>query len=706
MPQQHLFMSLRRAIIALSIPLACLTLSHAQENTSKESNPDTIPIDEVIISAARIPVTYRLNTTAASIVTPSILEGMAKTIAADEALRLVPGVRVENQAGGSRLHMSVRGQGILSERGLRGIKVLIDGIPVNDPSGFAPDLYDVDWETVDRIEVLRGPATSIYGGGGSAGVLNIITRDGGTAPFNGTVYSGTGSYGFFKGFGQIGGTAGNINYRVSYSHIVGDAYRDHAAYWADNLSEKLIWTPSGKLRITQVLIVTTFFNQNAEGLSLEQVAENPRQANPDANPFNEYQKTNRITQGVISQYTINQYADIQAYGFIRSWRYKETSNKAAQYRDFVTPGFGAQLDLHFGAQRIRNHLSIGTDAQWQTISEYKLKSLSNPLRKESTDEANLEDTLLLANQLINQQSTGVYVFDKLEISGKLNLTAGFRYDNISNALNDKLNTGNNLSGEKNFNKVTGRIGVAYSLNSFISCYANWAQGFMPPATEELASNPLSFGGFNENLEPATSVSKEIGIRGFAGNRFRIDVNGFYMTTEKDFFRFKLYPARGNQEVFYGNTGSTERYGIESYASYSPVDKIILQGSYTYSHFRYTSPDSLKGFSLPNSPEHQVYLDISYRLVKNLSIGASYEMQTKWFIYTDAIHHDVFQDGFNLLHARISYIPAWLGLSWEFGAFVRNLTNEHYIAFTEPDPDGNCYQPAPGREFFINLRVRF
>jgi len=78
---------------------------------------------------------------------------------------------------GLRIHMSIRGQGILFERGLRGIKVLIDGIPVNDPTGFAADLYNVDWGLVNNIEVLRGTSASIYRGRSSAGILNISTPD-------------------------------------------------------------------------------------------------------------------------------------------------------------------------------------------------------------------------------------------------------------------------------------------------------------------------------------------------------------------------------------------------------------------------------------------------------------------------------------------------------------------------------------------------
>jgi iron complex outermembrane recepter protein len=663
-------------------------------------------LSEATISATRIPTSLKMNTMATSLVTSDVLSKMPRSIAADEALRLVPGVRIDNQADGSRLHMSIRGQGILSERGLRGIKVLIDGLPVNDPSGFAPDLYDVDWETVNHIEVIRGPSASFYGGGGAAGVINILSYDGGSKNPGGKLYSSVGSNGFFKGLAQIDGTDEKLNYRLTYSRLKGDGYRDHTAFWGNNLSDKITWTPNPRLEITQIFMLTDYFNQNAEGLSIAQVNENPRQANPDAIPFNEYQKTNRVTTGLSGRIKISEIQDMQVSGFTRWWKYKETSNKAAQYRNFNIEGGSLQYNLHLGNERIKNHISIGTDFQWQNIGEYKLQSLSDTNRIDSRSEANLEDTILLANQTISQSNVGVFVADKLEITKALNITASIRYDHIQNGLTDKMHSTNGLSGDANFDNVSGNVGAAYSFKPILTAYANWGQGFMPPATEELASNPESFGGFNKNLEPSTSNSEEIGIRGFFKNVLFYDVTAFYMTTDKDFFRYKLYPARGNQEVFYGNIGASKRKGIELFVTLKPAKNLSFQTAYTYSDFKYTSPDSINGNWLPNSPQHQLYAELEYKFLKWFTLGVSTEMQSKWYIYTDVVHKNVSQEGFNLYHARISYNWNLFGANGEISFFAKNITAQNYMAFTEPDPDGNCYQPGPLREYFASLKINF
>ena len=229
---------------------------------------DTINLDEVSINALRTDIPLKEIPGTISVVQRHDLYNMQKTIAADEALRLVPGIKIDNGTGGSRIHMYMRGQGILSERGIRGIQVLIDGLPVNDPGGYCPDLYDIDWQTVDNIQVVRGLAASMYGSGATGGIVDITTLSGGPKPVQSTLYGSGGSYGFWKILGQVDGTQGDVNYRVSYSHVQGHGYRNHQAFLGDNFYEKMSWTPNSKVKLTQILSYTNYFNQNSEGINL------------------------------------------------------------------------------------------------------------------------------------------------------------------------------------------------------------------------------------------------------------------------------------------------------------------------------------------------------------------------------------------------------------------------------------------------------
>lgn len=159
-----------------------------------------------------------------------------------------------------------------------------NNLPVNDPSGFAPDLYDVDWSTIKKIEVLRGPTASLYGGGGAAGVLNITTDSGGPKSIGGELNQTLGSNGFTKSMIQVDGSKDIIDYHISYSRTDGDGYRDHQAFRGNKLYEKINFHPYKKLSITQIISHTDYFQQNPEGLNIGQF-DNLRQANPDGNAY-------------------------------------------------------------------------------------------------------------------------------------------------------------------------------------------------------------------------------------------------------------------------------------------------------------------------------------------------------------------------------------------------------------------------------------
>jgi iron complex outermembrane receptor protein len=716
-------MKFRIIIIVLAASAGNLLFGQADISDSTK----VFRLGDVVVTANRLPVQLKNNPGSITLVTPEILSGMTKTAGAEEALRLTPGVRIDNQHDGERVHVSIRGQGILTERGLRGIGVLIDGIPVNDPSGFAPDLYDVDWGTVKKVEVLRGPSASLYGGGGAAGVINIITNSGGLKQVSGEINHTFGSNGFSKSLIEFDGTHEDIDYRVSYSRTNGDGYRDHQAFWGNKIYEKINLIASKKFTLTQVISHTDYFQQNPEGLNIGQF-DNLRQANPDANPFNEYQKTNRTTIGFHGKYKFSDLQELEITSYLRFWNYKETSNKNAEYRNITNPGTSIQYNLHLNSARIINDISFGSDLKWQNIGLYKMQSASDPFRKESIDETNLETDSLLANQIISQKSIGVFALYRMGI-GKFNFTASFRYDGMNNDLTNKMLGSDSSKTSKNYKKVSARVGACYSISNAINVFADWSQGFMPPSTEELASNPVGYSGFNTHLVPATSNCSEIGIRGFYSNKLSYEITGFIMNTENDFFRFKQ-SGRGNQEVFYGNAGNSKRYGLETFISYRILRNLNLQIAYTYADYRYrssvidpvytdpayvlTTPPSA-GQWLTNSPKHQLYSEVIYSLNKQFKFSLATEYQSKWAVYTDpkAYYNELdpsvfqnWQEGFNLFHARISYslnIGKFIG---ECSFFVRNLASTKYMAFTEPDPDGNAYHPGPAREFFGNIKILF
>ena len=704
--------------------------SFAQEKSNQHITwYDTLNVktlNEVIVSATRSKVPLKELPASISVVPASQLSIMSKTIAADEALRLVPGVKVDNGTGGSRVHLYIRGQGVLTEIGFRGIGVMIDGVPVNDPAGFAPDLYDVDWTTVKNVEVVKGLAASLYGAGASGGVLNINTLDGGKKNSNGLFYASAGSYGFWKVLGQVDGNQGNINYRVSYSHNQGKGYREHQAFMGDNFYEKLNWTPSGKIKITQILSYTSYFNQNSEGISYSRYLNfGPRAANTDAVPYNEFQKTQRLTGAILGKFDLCKNHDIQAKAYMRMNNYRETSNRSDDYKPYINPGFSVQYDWHAGKEKLMNHFSIGGDYNSKTLTEHAFGVNKDPDRTDTPfGESCLDTNIVLINQIIKQKGFGIFLIDKVDIYKKLFATLNLRYDNVSNELTNNMPLPDSVtqsSGSRTFDNTSFRIGLVYDMAKFLNIYANYGTGFLIPTGDELYNNPAHWGGFNETINPSKMQGGEIGIRGDIGKFVTYNLDGFLINSKDEFYRYSI-PSRGPQTAFYGNIGGSKRWGIEAFASVTPVDFIDLNVAYSYSHFQYTSPDSIKNHWIPQSPEHMLTAEIAFKFLKHFTLTLGTEYQSKWYIQTDSTIYLTYNEtvdnvttvrnswvnGFNIYNANLSYGFRLWEMEGEISLFAKNIFDEHYFGFTEPNsaPDYNSYQPAPGREFFVNLKLRF
>jgi iron complex outermembrane receptor protein len=652
----------------------------------------------VIVTAARQSIPLRLNPAATTVVDPQSLAGMPRGVAADEAFAGVPGVRIDNQADGERVHISIRGQGVLTESGIRGINVLMDGLPLNDPTGVAPDLFDVDWSTVDHVEVLRGPAGAFYGGGGSGGVINVTTREGGPGPAQGLAFGEYGSYGFYKTLAEGGGTVGTANYRVSMSHAAADGWRQHTSFWSDNIYGKLHWRPNSRVDLQQILAWTDHYEDNAEGLPRATAWTDPTQPNPDAIPKNEFYKVGRFTGGFTGRFGIAPGQALNLTGFFRTWKYLEPRPGEIIRRQFLSPGLTLQYDLDTDAGSIQNHLSVGADAKWQSVDELRFENLGRA-----------QQGGMQSNENILQRGAGVFVLDRVGFARDWTLMLCGRYDAITNHLRDILNPGASLS--KDFERATARAGLAWAPSTPLNLYANFSTGFLPPATAELLNNPDAPSGFNQKLTFATSMGEEIGARGLLPHAFSYELALFHLETKDDIGRFRLPPEtlRGGID-FYHNVGNTRRFGAETRIGWTPVRQLSTEVAYTWSQFKYVSPAAIDGHWLPSSPEHILHLGADYQVVPRLSVGITSDMQSRWWVDTDGL---AWVPGFALWGAHASYQWRAGGMNGDVTFAAKNIFGAFYMAFTEPDFDDsggivvdvwNSYQPAPPQEYFVRVSV--
>ena len=698
-----------KRLMTIIMLLAAVCIANAQ--VSKDTLNFKYP-SEIQITAPRMNAPLNEVPFATSIVGPNTLNEQPRTISLDEALKLVPGVKVDNQSDAERVHISIRGQGILTERGTRGINLLIDGIPMNDPTGFVPDFFNIDFNNIEKIEILRGSAAALFGGSASGGIISITTQKAPNVPFFGEVFGTGGSNGFWKGAGKFGGQSDNTNYLVNFSRTMGDGYRQHEHFWGNYLSGKLTYTPSENVTLTPTFIYTDAYHENPEGVPWATYVLDPKIPNDASIPDNEYIETIRSTVGLSGKVKFADNQDIRFDGYVKKGTFTESSNGNYNYQILTTPGASVQYDLGFGSANssYKNTISAGIDLSGQTIDQ-------NSVIHFPQMSLGLADTTV-ALQNIKQSGLGLFLSDKMDFTKEWSAVFSIRYDKIHNELTDVFDP--TVTGNADFNRATGRIGVTYSPMKEINFFANWGQGFLPPATDELLNNPKSFSGFNSDLTFATSNSIDLGVRGaLLKSNLVYDVSGFYETTTNDFDRFRITDPHRNLLDFYRNAGSTRRIGIEFYGAYFPINDLELQVAYTYSNFKYTNSSPIQivmddttdlrsiknGNFLPNSPMHQLYVDLQYSFMHGLSAGVSAETYSKAYIDGANIESEAVRS-YTLVHARISYELPIKGISSEITLSGRNLFGVKYVAFSEPDPSGNSYQAGAGSEFFASLRLRF
>ncbi len=421
-------------------------------------------------------------------------------------------------------------------------------------------------------------------------------------------------------------------------------------------------------------------------------------ANPDALKYNEYQKTIRQTAGLSGRWDLGAGQELGFVGYFRHTRYTESVPSTVQHRDLDAPGAAFQYKGRVGHGRLRSTLSAGVDLDGQTIDEYRRPNLGD----------GVEGPEKVSDQTADQGRVGLFAMVRIEAGSRGAVLLGLRHDRIRNQLEDRLKAGGlDLSGERTFGRTTGRVGVSFAATRRLDLYASWGQGFLPPATEELYANPDALGGFNTRLVPASSRGGEVGARGSLGRQLTYELSVFNLATMDDFERYRI-PGR-QLETFYHNAGDTRRWGLETRVEWLPAPPFRLTAAYTFSDFLYTRydgislPGDLSGNALPNSPRHQTAAEGVYTWRDRWVVAATVQALSRAYVdATNAIRID----GYTLVGLRLARSFPLGGRHLEVFVSGRNLGDVEYIAFTEPDPDGNSYHPGPEREVFGGLRFGF
>jgi outer membrane receptor protein involved in Fe transport len=661
---------------------------------------------EVAVTLPKVTVPLKACPAGISVVDPNVLETMPRSASADEALALVPGIQADNPLGQLGVRLSVRGQAAWAVPGVAGVQILLDGIPLNDPCGYAPGLFVVDPSAIQRVEVLRGPVSALYGAGGAGGAVHIITREGPSPMPAGRFDFDLGTDRFWKAFAESGGgDRRGFTYRVSASRTFGDGYRDHATFWSSDLYSKFRWNLDAYgSYVSTILSAVDYRGQDAGGLTEEEVRRDRTMASPDSLAYNAYAQARHIVAGTAGKLIYSAQHDMTYSVFGRWGRTEESLPEGVEHDTWKSPGTTVQYNWHRGRLGgFRNHLSMGFDSSWQTTETSSRPNLGG----------GKEGPVKLTDATFRLRDYGIMASNRMEFGTLWTVTLSLRKDDIRSEVRDHLVAGGkDLSGTSNYHQTTGRIGVTFNPSDLFNLYASWGQGFLPPAARAVFQDARAAGAYR--LHPAaTSRGAELGVRGAAGQFLYYDAALFLADSRDDIFTQDpaLPTTAPGARLLDGS--SARRYGIEAYASWFPLQGLILRGAYTYTHATFRTcllpaaadasapPVDCSGRWLPDSPEHRGRLDAQYTWKDRWTLGVTVDARSRFYAN---VTNDAWAGGYTVVNPRLSY--AWRTLMRRGEVFfqVRNALDRKYFSWLQPGIGPGAYFPGPEREFFAGIRL--
>jgi iron complex outermembrane receptor protein len=696
------------AAAAAFVPLVALNAQ--QPDTTK---PYTLPPTTVSVTRAELPLTkvplsiHTLDRTQISRAKP--------TWGLDEALANVPGVFVANRYNFSQdQRISIRGFGARSAFAVRGIKILVDGIPQTLPDGQG-QLTNLELGEVDHIEVLRGSSSALFGNA-SGGVISIwtdprtVTGIREDARFVAGRFSERSGRSWNKWQTTTGVRVGQGSASLTVSRLDYEGERDHSA--AD---QRVL---NARLRLPL-----------ADGWSLAlvtDVGDNPRADNPGSLTLAEL-NTNRDTVPLLNR---NRNAGKAVTQFQTGATLRRTMTNGGEAavtifgltRDLKNPITTTYIDLNrvdYGARAtvtyplplgsLVHRLTAGFDFQRQRDDRKNFNYFNTP------GDSAKADTVRSLDQLEHVTEIGPFLQSALELSGRTTITAGLRYDWVRFAVHDRLVTTTppnpDDSGDRLMRALSGSFGIAVNPSTRTTLYANIGSSFETPTTTELANSATGTGGFNPDLKPQHAWNYEVGARGSLG-RLGLTVAVFQADVRDALIPYELAAPR----FYYRNAGSSRHRGVEVSGDIAIIQGVRLNAAWTYADYRYrsysfntgTGPGTvvhtLDGRALPGIPQH--WLNVTLRAQPARFRGAWAEVQqthSSGYFVSDT------------LSTRAA--PWWstnVRVGWEGTAGrvrlapfvgINNAFNHLYVSSVVINAARDrFYEPAPGRNIYVGLSI--
>ena len=636
-----------------------------------------------------------------------------------EYLSAIPGVLARDRQNYAQdEQISIRGFGARSTFGVRGVRLYTDGIPATMPDGQG-QVSHFNLDSADRIEVLRGPFSALYGNS-SGGVIQIFSADGSDPPQINLGLAGA-SYGTFRASANARGVSGPFGYNLDVTHFQTDGYRDHSAAKRESGNAKLTFEVGSSGKLT--LLANTMALPGAQdplGLTHAQFDADPTQVAASATLFNTRKSVHQTQGGAIYDQDFGSGNSLRVLGYVGN-------RGVVQY--LSVPVSAQANPLHSGGVVDLGSDYGGADARWTYRGElggrpFEIAAGVTWDRQQQLRRGyeNFVGSLLGVRgaQRRNEDDT-VSDFDQYaqatwHIADAWSLTAGLRHSDVKfDSVDHYITAGNpNDSGRVDYGATTPVAGILYRAANWANLYASYGKGFETPTFNELGYRSDGGAGLAFDLNPARSRNGELGIKLRPAHDIEANVAVFRADTRNEL----AVATSGGGRTTYQNIGKARREGAEASLSMRLNDDWKLQVAYTLLDATFRSAfltctaapcatpamPVAAGTRIPGLPKTDLYAAL--RWGRETGWRASLRGD-----YVSAVPvNDLGTD------AAPSYFVAAADVGYDFDvgsgglrtfARIDNLFDRKYAgSVIVNDANGRYFEPAPDRTLMLGVQWRW
>ena len=658
--------------------MVCIVFFTIGVQAQNQSALATITLSEVALQAPKTETPRNQLPFSLSVQSVDEFQKIYQQLSLQEYLVAVPGLFTQNANNYAQdLRISLRGFGARAAFGIRGIKLIVDGIPETTPDGQG-QLDNLPLGLLSSVEVLRGPSASLYGNA-SGGVLYLNTLD---QLENETIQlqSRLGAYGFQSY--QLN-TSLKGEKTVALLHInrtKTDGFRQNSGFEQTLFNIKINHRLSSKSKLQLQLNYTDSPRaEDAGGITLEDTEADWSQARQRNVAYDTYESVNQFKSGLRWQQDWGEQWNLDTYGFytFRDF-YGKLPFENGGIIDLTRNYFGFGSRLNYIQDKHRWQIGIETAQQADQRDRYL--------------NLNGAQGSLSFSQLESFGSFGIYILDEVRWE-KVLLRTSLRYDDL------RLGA-DSVSENQTYQVLNPSVGLSYEVATQQRLFANFSSSFETPALSELSANPSGAEGLNLELEPARALNYELGWKGLWA-KIRMEANVFFIESTNEILPYELeaFPGR----AFYRNAGATQRWGVEVFGSYQ-WEQWELQASMTQAQYRFTENNTSEGNTLPGIPNSQFFLQVGYTSLQNWQFQLTGEHIGSLYADTDnAVQIEAFQK----VRLQGGKTIALGNLELNLFAGINNLFDVRYFDNIRLNAfGGRYYEPAPGRNAFFGLSAAF